>query len=125
MTNCALLITVLLGNGHYICRIILLNRPQVLEVDTSKPCKPEDVYHFVGFVPINGAIYELDGLKPNPVRVAKIPEGSSWLSIVLPIITTRMGECLDGKFNLMALVPSRLQMYLARAAEYAANPPVS
>ncbi|KAM7535988.1 hypothetical protein Aperf_G00000089776 [Anoplocephala perfoliata] len=98
-------------------------RPQVLEIDINKPHRPEDVYHFVGFVPINGAVYELDGLKPNPVRVAKIPEGSSWLSVILPIITTRMSECLDGKFNLMALVPSRLQMYLARAAEYAANPP--
>ncbi|VDL58005.1 unnamed protein product [Hymenolepis diminuta] len=98
-------------------------RPQVFEIDQTNQYKPEDVYHFVGFVPINGAVYELDGLKPNPVRVATIPEGSSWLDVVLPVINARMSECLDGKFNLMALVPSRLQMYQTRAAEYVANPP--
>ncbi|CDI97625.1 ubiquitin carboxyl terminal hydrolase isozyme [Echinococcus multilocularis] len=98
-------------------------RPQVFEVDLNKPCKPEDIYHYVGFVPINGAVYELDGLKPNPIRVASIPEGASWLDVILPIITKRMSECTDGRFNLMALVPSRLQMYEARAAEYLINPP--
>ncbi|KAM3175303.1 hypothetical protein ACTXT7_008804 [Hymenolepis weldensis] len=98
-------------------------RPQVFEIDQSSQYKPEDVYHFVGFVPINGAVYELDGLKPNPVRVATIPEDSSWLDVVLPVINARMSECLDGKFNLMALVPSRLQIYQTRAAEYIANPP--
>ncbi|KAL5108473.1 Ubiquitin carboxyl-terminal hydrolase isozyme L5 [Taenia crassiceps] len=69
-------------------------RPQVFEVDLNKPCKPEDVYHYVGFVPINDAVYELDGLKPNPIRIESIPEGASWL-----------------------------EMYEARAAEYRTNPP--
>ncbi|VDN99314.1 unnamed protein product [Rodentolepis nana] len=99
-------------------------RPQVFEVDQSNQVRPEDVYHFVGFVPINGAVYELDGLKPSPVRVATINEGSSWLDVALPVINTRMSECLDGKFNLMALVPSRLQMYQKLALKYVANPPV-
>ncbi|KAL5969708.1 Ubiquitin carboxyl-terminal hydrolase isozyme L5 [Taenia solium] len=98
-------------------------RPQVFEIDLNKPCKPEDVYHYVGFVPINDAVYELDGLKPNPIRVASIPEGASWLDVILPIVAKRMSECVDGRFNLMALVPSRLQMYEARAAEYQTNPP--
>lgn len=104
--------------------LFALNRPQVFEIDLNKPCKPEDVYHYVGFVPIHDAVYELDGLKPNPIRVASIPESASWLDVILPIITKRMSECVDGRFNLMALVPSRLQMYEARAVEYRTNPPV-
>ncbi|VDM33905.1 unnamed protein product [Hydatigera taeniaeformis] len=98
-------------------------RPQVFEITLNKPCKPEDIYHYVGFVPISGAVYELDGLEPHPIRVASIPEGTSWLDVILPIITKKMSECVDGRFNLMALVPSRLQMYETRAAEYLTNPP--
>lgn len=96
----------------------------MFEIDESRRYKPEDMYHFVGFVPINGTVYELDGLKTNPVRVANIPDGKSWLDVILPILTTRMQEHADGRFNLMAIVPSRLQKYQKLAAEYAKNPPV-
>ena len=57
--------------------------------------------------------------------MATIVDDSSWLDAILPIITKRMSECEDGRFNLMALVPSRLKMYEARAAEFASNPPVN
>lgn len=80
----------------------------------------EDVFHFVSYVPINGKIYELDGLQGGPILHGEIPAGSSWLDVVKPVIMKRMesyqnqasganGDSVgEIKFNLMSLVPSRL-----------------
>ena len=35
----------------------------------------DDVFHFVSFLPIGSAVYELDGLKPGPVNVGAIGAG--------------------------------------------------
>lgn len=64
-------------------------RPQVFEIDVRTPSK-EDNYHFITYVPINGRIYELDGLREAPIDLGPIKEGEDWLATVRPIINRRI-----------------------------------
>ncbi|VDD79626.1 unnamed protein product [Mesocestoides corti] len=98
------------------------SNPQVFEIDNKGATGGEDAYHFVGYVPINGAVYELDGLKPSPILHGSVPEGSSWIDVIKPVISKRMNSCIDGKFNLMAIVPDRLQLYQTQLAEILSAP---
>ncbi|KAH8853348.1 Ubiquitin carboxyl-terminal hydrolase isozyme L5 [Schistosoma japonicum] len=91
---------------------------QLFEFDERAPKSNEDVYHFVSYLPINGTLYELDGLKPGPIDHGKLPENSSWINSVRPLLMKRMEKCVDGKFNIMAVVPNRLAMYENQLAQF-------
>ena len=43
----------------------------MFEFDEKLPQKDENVYHFVAYVPINGKLYELDGLRDGPIDLGK------------------------------------------------------
>ena len=83
----------------------------------------EEAYHFIGYVPFRGKVWELDGLKSKPVEVGELPasdpspSGSgatanrSWMDIVRPVLRMKMrkyggGDDENGsiKFNLLAIV---------------------
>lgn len=94
----------------------------------KKPVNPEadpnqeEAYHFIGYVPFRGKVWELDGLKSKPVEVGELstspsPSGSetttnrSWMDIVRPVLRMKMrkyggGDDENGsiKFNLLAIV---------------------
>ncbi|RKP26187.1 ubiquitin carboxyl-terminal hydrolase [Syncephalis pseudoplumigaleata] len=68
----------------------------------------EDLFHFVSYVPIHGALYELDGLQPRPVYLGPCTE-KDWLEKVRPIIEARMASYSSSeiRFNLMAVCKDR------------------
>ncbi|EDV20452.1 Ubiquitin carboxyl-terminal hydrolase isozyme L5 [Trichoplax sp. H2] len=78
-------------------------RQQMFEFENSSN-KSEEAFHFVAYVPINGRLYELDGLKDGPIDLGKC--GEDWITAVKPILESRMTSYATGeiRFNLMAVV---------------------
>ncbi|XP_005175420.1 ubiquitin carboxyl-terminal hydrolase isozyme L5 [Musca domestica] len=88
-------------------------RQTLFELDSKNQNKDEDVYHFIGYVPIDGRLYELDGLKEGPIDLGAIAAGQNWIDVVRPIIEKRMNKYSEGEihFNLMAIVSDRQKIY--------------
>jgi ubiquitin carboxyl-terminal hydrolase L5 len=65
----------------------------------------DDVYHFIAYTPINGVLYELDGLQPAPIAhgastFEEFPEK------VIPVLQRRIDRypANEIRFNLLAMV---------------------
>ena len=76
-----------------------------------------DTYHFIGYVPHGGKVWELDGLRiAGPLEVGEIPETNhldpmhGWMDVVRPALRLRMQRHLEGearehiRYNLLAVV---------------------
>ncbi|KAK3320062.1 ubiquitin thiolesterase-like protein [Cercophora scortea] len=69
----------------------------------------DSAYHFVGFVPVNGKVWQLDGLEKTPRCIGKPPRSINkhqpWTSIVRPVLKARMGQYENDQvsFSLLAL----------------------
>jgi ubiquitin carboxyl-terminal hydrolase L5 len=98
-------------------------RRKLATAKRKKPINPdvdsnqEETYHFIGYVPFRGKVWELDGLKSGPVEVGELPSGSdtnvhqSWMDVVRPVLRMKMRKYGGGdeetgsiRFNLLAIV---------------------
>lgn len=68
-----------------------------------------DTYHFVSFVPINGRLFELDGLNKYPIDHGPLIEGENWTEQFRKLINDRFQEAAkeEIRFNLMAVIPDK------------------
>ena len=64
-----------------------------------------ETYHFVSFVPINGRLIELDGLKELPIDHGPWGEMEEWTDLFQRTVSERLARSPDCLFNLMAVVP--------------------
>lgn len=88
-------------------------RQALFEFDPKVNAKDDEVYHFVSYMPIEGRLYELDGLRDGPIDLGPVAGSQDWLDVVRPIIMRRMNRFTEGEihFNLMAIVSNRKMIY--------------
>lgn len=86
-----------------------------------------ETFHFVSYVPINGHLFELDGLKPYPIDHGPWEKDEYWTEKFRRVITERLGMATGGepyhdiRFNLMAVVPDKRQLYEHKLATLKTN----
>jgi len=73
-----------------------------------------EAFHFVSYVPINGRLYELDGLKPFPIDHGPWTATEDWTELFRRVILERIGSATSGgepyhdiRFSLMVVVPDK------------------
>ncbi|XP_069823503.1 ubiquitin carboxyl-terminal hydrolase isozyme L5 isoform X1 [Dendropsophus ebraccatus] len=93
-------------------------RQQMFEFDAKFSTKDDDAFHFVSYVPVNGRLYELDGLRDGPIDLGPCNQ-DDWIGVVRPVIEKRMQKYCEGeiRFNLMAIVSDRKKIYEKKIAE--------
>lgn len=70
----------------------------------------EDNFHFVAYVPVNGTVYELDGLQNGPIPITKYED--LWTKELHPHLLKRMSN--DVRFSLMAVMESKTSVLTKR-----------
>ncbi|KKA26337.1 hypothetical protein TD95_004521 [Thielaviopsis punctulata] len=81
----------------------------------------EATFHFVAYVKCRGEVWELDGLRWKPVSLGKVgdvrdDDDVNWLSVVKPIIESRMQMSPSGNFSLLSVVEDPLWAYSLKIA---------
>ncbi|KAI0871112.1 cysteine proteinase [Hypoxylon argillaceum] len=82
---------------------------------TSKSSKRNyepGTYHYIAFVPVDGQVWELDGLESMPLSLGPYTPGTdAWLGVASEAIQRRMSRQTDEflSFNLLAICQSPLQ----------------
>jgi len=82
------------------------------ESDERMATSKDDVFHFISYVPVNGSLMEIDGLKEGPINHGECTE-ENWLSKVKPVIEKRIAQYQTSeiRFNLMAVTKDPLEEY--------------
>ncbi|KAI7854014.1 ubiquitin carboxyl-terminal hydrolase [Circinella umbellata] len=92
--------------------------PFVNEIQDPRASKDEDLFHFIAYLPIHGALYELDGLSRGPVNLGACTD-DNWVTKANEAIMSRMEKygASELHFSLMALTKDRIELYQEQMEE--------
>ncbi len=90
-------------------------RPDIFLMDDKKPAShssSEDLFHFIAYVPIDGSVYEIDGLQEGPYHLGSY-DGVDWMPHVKKAIKERIALFSNNeiRFNLMSIQKSKKAIY--------------
>ena len=87
------------------------SHPEPFIFTKTKAEDGDDVFHFVSYIHFKNSIYEIDGLRSGPILIEENVKNEEWIKKVKPSIINRINlyEQNEIKFNLLALVPDRLE----------------
>jgi len=88
-------------------------RPEPFSFEMKTARQDDDAFHFISYVPVNGRLYELDGLQPNPIDHGECTF-DNWLKLATPVIQKRINKYSNSeiRFNLMAIIKDRKTLIL-------------
>jgi ubiquitin carboxyl-terminal hydrolase L5 len=95
------------------------NDPFVSADDNDDKDKEKgDAFHFVAYTPVNGNVYELDGLRDGPILINTVTENQNWIDVAKEEIQRRIGQFDNSEinFNLMAIVENTGKLAKAELA---------
>jgi len=92
--------------------------PFVNEMQDPSAQGDEDLFHFISYVPIHGALYELDGLSSGPVNLGPCSD-EDWTEKANQVIMERMRKYSESEihFSLMAVTKDRMETIQERLDE--------
>ncbi|EGV61310.1 ubiquitinyl hydrolase [Yamadazyma tenuis] len=92
--------------------------PSILvDEDPSKPPPDSDhkndgLFHFVGYVNVNGYIYELDGLKDFPIRHCSCSSQDEFIDKIPSVLMERISKYKDElRFSTLVITNNKLKQY--------------
>ncbi|EME30152.1 ubiquitin carboxyl-terminal hydrolase L5 [Galdieria sulphuraria] len=79
-----------------------------------------DSFHFISYVPFQGRIYELDGLKKGPICRGSYTAERHWTDVAISEIEKRIERYGEGeiRFNLLAVVRDPLKIWQQELLSY-------
>ena len=70
-----------------------------MDPSSSPDREKEDAYHFVCYLPVNGVLYELDGLRKAPIMHAAVDDGGDWVDVARDTIQARIKTYPEGSVS--------------------------
>uniref|UniRef100_A0A7R9UD96 Ubiquitin carboxyl-terminal hydrolase n=1 Tax=Pinguiococcus pyrenoidosus TaxID=172671 RepID=A0A7R9UD96_9STRA len=104
------------------------SRMESMVFDGPRPATADDdVFHFIAYIPFRGKVYELDGLKPGPIKLGEydVQNAHEWVRVAAPAVEQRIARYANTevRFNLLAMVRNSVEQLqeLIREVETAAG----